>query len=282
MSIQNLVLLLISTTCSVGRNMFNKRISGNPFPSKAFFCAQAILFLAADIFILLFAKLETPHKFTVIYAVIYAFCLIGAQWFYTMALQKGTTSVCAAVYSLNFIFPTLSGALFWKETLGLTKIIGILLVIPALYFSSLQNGPKEKKNPVIPLLLSMVCAGGLGIMQKVQQSSPYEIQTGSFMLISISLASIFSLIGFLFQKKDDTPLKIQPASFICGFCYGGANLLNTMLAGRLDSALAFPMINISVIVTTLIASLIIYKEKLKKKDVGILIFSVASILVLNL
>ena len=119
-------------------------------------------------------------------------------------------------------------------------------------------------------------------MQKVQQSSPYEIQTGSFMLIGISLASIFSLIGFLFQKKDDTPLKIQPASFICGFCYGGANLLNTMLAGRLDSALAFPMINISVIVTTLIASLIIYKEKLKKKDIGILIFSVASILVLNL
>ena len=150
MSIQNLVLLLISTTCSVGRNMFNKRISGNPFPSKAFFCAQAILFLAADIFILLFAKLETPHKFTVIYAVIYAFCLIGAQWFYTMALQKGTTSVCAAVYSLNFIFPTLSGALFWKETLGLTKIIGILLVIPALYFSSLQDGPRKRKTPLYP------------------------------------------------------------------------------------------------------------------------------------
>lgn len=42
------------------------------------------------------------------------------------------------------------------------------------------------------------------------------------------------------------------------------------------------MINISVIVTTLIASLIIYKEKLKKKDIGILIFSIASILVLNL
>lgn len=282
MNVQNLILLIISTACSVGRNMFNKRISGNPFPSKAFFCAQAILFLSADIFILLFAKLEAPHKFTVVYAVIYAFCLIGAQWFYTMALQKGTTSVCAAVYSLNFIFPTLSGALFWKEALGLTKIIGVLLVIPALYFSSKQDGPKEKKNPVIPLLLSMVCAGGLGIMQKVQQSSPYEIQTGSFMLISISLASLFSFLGFLLYRKDSKPIKIQPASLLCGFCYGGANLLNTMLAGRLESALAFPMINVSVIITTLIASLLIYKEKLKKKDIGILVFSIASILVLNI
>lgn len=99
-------------------------------------------------------------------------------------------------------------------------------------FFLLARWAKGKENPVIPLLLSMVCAGGLGIMQKVRQSSSYEIQTGSFMLISISLASIFSLIGFLFQKKDDTPLKIQPASFICGFCYGGANLLNTMLADR--------------------------------------------------
>ncbi len=282
MGIQNFILLIISTACSVGRNMFNKRISGATFPSKAFFCSQAILFLSADIFILLFADLQTPHKYTIIYGIIYGFCLIGAQWFFTMALQKGTTSVCAAIYSLNFIFPTLSGALFWNEHLSTAKIIGVLLVLPALYFSSLQDGPKSKKNPVIPLILSMVCAGGLGIMQKVQQTSPYEIQTGSFMIISISLASLFSFIGFLISKKEDKPVRIQPASLICGFCYGGANLLNTMLAGRLESALAFPMINISVIITTLIASLIIYREKLKKRDAGILVFAIASILVLNL
>ena len=273
---------MISTACSVGRSMFNKKISGNPFPSKAFFCSQALLFLSADIFICLFSKLEAPHKFTVIYGIIYAFCLIGAQWFYTMALQKGATSVCAAVYALNFIFPTLSGAIFWKEPLGVTKIIGIFLVLPALYFSSLQDGPKEKKNPAIPLILSMVCAGGLGIMQKVQQSSPYEVQTGSFLVISITLAAVFSFLGLLFCKKESAPVKIQPASLICGFSYGGANLLNTMLAGRLESALAFPMINITAIITTLIVSTIIYKERLKKKDVGILIFSILSILVLNL
>ncbi len=39
---------------------------------------------------------------------------------------------------------------------------------------------------------------------------------------------------------------------------------------------------ILLIITTLIASLLIYKEKLKKKDIGILVFSIASILVLNI
>lgn len=57
---------------------------------------------------------------------------------------------------------------------------------------------------------------------------------------------------------------------------------STYLAGKLNSSVFFPAINISSILFSLILSLIIYKEKPTKKDLAVLLLSITSIILVNL
>ena len=52
---------------------------------------------------------------TMVYGVVYGILLIVSQWAFAFSLKTGSAAVCAVIYALGFIFPTLSGAVFWGE-----------------------------------------------------------------------------------------------------------------------------------------------------------------------
>ena len=58
--------------------------------------------------------------------------------------------------------------------------------------------------------------------------------------------------------------------------------MNTYLAGVLDSAVLFPILNIGTILVSLLLSVIIYKEKIDRRDVLILILGILAIILVNL
>jgi hypothetical protein len=128
--------------------------------------------------VLIFGKVSfsSVSPITVLYAVIYGALLIFAQWFYTAALTEGNTALCSTVYSLGFILPTLSGAVFWSEPFSVLDGIGILLAASAIVVSGIRKSGCEEKGRYrffLPLIIAMLASGGLGIVQKVQQSSAY-------------------------------------------------------------------------------------------------------------
>ena len=90
---------------------------------------------------------ERPTLPTLFYATLYAILLLSAQYCYTSALKKGNIGICSTVYSLGFIFPTLSGSLFWNERLTGLNIIGILMVIPTIIISGMSSSKnRQHKN----------------------------------------------------------------------------------------------------------------------------------------
>lgn len=283
----SLLLLSLTVVLSVGRNMFSKGISSFGFGTKNFFLSQSVVFLLGTASLASSLKdISSVSPLTLFYSVIYGLLLISAQWNYTAALKNGNTSVCATVYSLGFILPTLSGALIWNEPFSIYKLIGTLAVIPAIILSgktSKSTVSHNKHGYIFPLILSMLSSGGLGIMQKVQQNSPYSEQKSIFVFTAFALACIISFIASCFAKKSD--VKFAPKMSIMaggtGLCFGICNLLNTTLAGRLSSAVFFPLQNISVILLSLIFSILIFRERLSGKDVWVLILGVISIFLLN-
>ena len=131
----------------------------------------------------------------------------------------------------------------------------------------------------------MLSSGGLGIVQKLQQKSVYAEQKSLFLLIAFILASAASLLIALLSKEDNAPKpskeKLAAASCI-GVCFGCCNLVNTTLAGRLPSALFFPTLNIGVILLSTVLGVLVFKEKLTKKDYSVLLLGGAAILLLNI
>ena len=89
---------------------------------------------------------------------------------------------------------------------------------------------------------------------------------------------------FLALKRGDT--KIAPKNLasctLVGVFFATCNILNTYLAGRLDSAIFFPLLNIGSILLSLILGIIIYKERLTKKDLIVLLLSATAIILVNL
>ena len=281
-------LLCLSIVLSTGRNLFSKNLSRIPFGTKAFFLCQGTLFLCGAVALAIFTKLPFGKLSPAIalYALVYGLLLIFAQWFYTAALAKGNTALCSTVYSLGFILPTVSGALLWDEPFSLLDFFGILCATGAILLSGQRTKnteSKAKSHYVYPLTVAMLSSGGLGIVQKLQQNSPYAEGKSLFLFLAFLLAAALSLSFALLAKGDFAPpsQKLAVAAGV-GLFFGCCNLLNTSLAGMLDSAILFPTLNIGVILLSILCGALLFKEKISKKELSVLLLGILSIALLNL
>lgn len=288
---ENLLYLTVSVVLSAGRSIFSKKLACMPPKKGLFFRNQALLFLAA-VLLLWGADLEAFAKVspvTVGYGVIYGILLIASQWMYTYAMKIGLTSVCSLIYSFGFIFPTLSGVLFWNESFTVTNLIGLLLVLLVilLTFRGDTEGTEKgvKTQFIFSILTAMIASGGLGIMQKVQQSSDAAGEKSAFLILAFALAFAASGMVYLFHRPADgekTPVRDLLYPVVTGLCFGGANLMNTVLAGRMKSAVFFPVQNISTILLCTFCGILLFREKMTVKTLFVLLLGMAAVAVLSL
>ena len=187
---------------------------------------------------------------------------------------------------MGFIFPTLSGAIFWHEPFTPFDLIGIMLAIVTIALS--KASPKKEndrsKQYFIPLIIAMISSGALGIIQKLQQKSPYAEERGAFLLIAFSVAACVSLTVSVIKRGSNSPLPNHSYTFasVIGLFFGCCNLLNTVLAGMLDTSIFFPTLNIGIIFFTMLCGSLIYKEKLNRREILLLFSGSLSIALLNI
>ncbi|MDP4121126.1 MAG: EamA family transporter [Bacillota bacterium] len=284
----SILLLLLTVTFATGRNLLSKNISGFTFGNKSFFLIQVYIFISGGIILAVFTKFEAVATLTIVYAFSYALFLILAQWFYTIALGFGKISICSTIYSMGFILPTLSGTIFWNEKFTLFDLLGVGCVVIAIIVSgvnkTITNNVQNKNKYFVPILIAMLSSGGLGIIQKLQQKSPCNEQKGMFVMIAFFISGIISFLFYMFAKEG-TQKTYKKDNFTAGgvgICFGCCNIINTTLAGKLDSALFFPLQNISVILLSIVLSRLILKERLGKKELFVLLFGAIAIVLLNI
>ena len=116
-------------------------------------------------------------------------------------------------------------------------------------------------------LLAFLFQGAIGVLQKVHQSSVYKEETGGFLFVGFVCAALYSLIrakgGFSQIKGGKTTLAV---AFVCGACTVAMNYINLKLSGMLPSQLFFPLVNGSAIILTSVVSLVLFKEKISKRQ----------------
>ncbi len=283
------LLLGLSIVLSAGRNILSKNLSDVKFGTGAFFRCQSVLFLCGGAALVLFGKIQwnalAPQ--TLLFAAIYGALLIFAQWFYTSALSSGNVALCSTVYSMGFILPTLSGAIFFSEPLSMLDILGILCAASAVVVSGMSKKSErtdKKTNYIFPLIVAMIASGGLGIVQKVQQHSEYAEQKSIFLLIAFIIAAAVSFAFSLGTRKTEQTAGKKHILFAAcvGLFFGCCNLLNTSLAGMMDSAIFFPTLNIGTILLSMLLGVLLFKEKLRAKEISVLSLGAAAILLLNI
>ena len=274
-----------SLILSVGRNLLSKSISGFEFGTSDFFTVQSIIFFGGFIGLIIPAALSFPgiSLATLVQSLIYAILLLAAQWNYTAALKNGNTAMCVTVYSLGFILPALSGFLFWGEEFTIKNFCGLILAASAVAASGFKKGSSASGGKYFLLLIiSMLASGGLGIMQKVQQSSFAKSETLIFISAAFLIAGSISYICKLSRgcaAKLSNGAKMRATAV--GICFACCNLLNTFLAGQLNSVVFFPVQNVSVIVLSLLVSIPIFRERFGKKEALVVLLGLGAVFLNN-
>lgn len=281
-------LMAITVFLSSGRNILSKDIGRHVKTKQDFFQSQSLLFLGGMALIFILNPMKTfAFSFGILmYALIYGAFLVSSQWLFTFSMKTGDIAVCSLVYSFGFIFPTVSGALIWEEAFGFTKYVGIVLIIICiLLFTKKEPHVDNNKRYLPPLIMAMFSSGGLGVMQKVQQKSDFHLQTNAFLFFAFLFAFGMSFIAYCITRKSTSCRhnnKLYMISVPAGICFGGANYINTILAGMMESSVFFPFQNIATLVLSAILGMIIFKEKASvKKLIGFAV-GIAAIVILKL
>lgn len=234
--------------------------------------------------------------YTIFMAILFGIITALQQITNSAALALGPWSYTSVIISLSTVITALSGALFFDETIRNTQFLGIGLMVVCLILSvKKEEGDKKKKSIrwFLVCIISCILCGGVGIMQKMHQSSDHRNELTMFLIIAFICSFVFSganLIISKIRKKENTLLfdkKTAPLLLAALFIFGGIgialnNLINLYLSGVVDSAIFFPVVNGGGLILITIASLVFFEEKLAVKQWIGMGFGIAATLLLCL
>jgi drug/metabolite transporter (DMT)-like permease len=245
---------------------------------------------------LIWGGAPSVSTYTLILGIIFGL-ISGSHYIVNLqALKLGPLSYTQLFTSFSSIIPTLSGLFFFNEKMVFIQYVGIILSLVSLVLAVEKKG-EEKKSSLKWLtycLMIFLLNGFIGVMQKVHQSSQYASELNAFLIIAFIVSFLFSSTLTLILSKKENPLtfikeKDKKSKFllilsiiVCGALIAVNNKLNLYLAGVIDSAILFPILNGGGVALATIASLLVFKEKLSLKQwIGIAIGAIAIILLCN-
>ena len=204
--------------------------------------------------------------YTVLLGVLFGVVTALSNLYKMLALSKGPMHITLLITTSSMIIPTLSGV-FFGEKFSLFKILLVLILIYFIYLSiGKSKESKINKSWGIYCLLAFILVGSIGIIQKIHQTSSHKSEISGFLFVSFFISLIISGLRVKDKKNFKDQKNLIPLAMICGGCTFGMNYINLKLSGLLPSQLFFPLINGSAIILSSLMSMIVFKERLSKKQ----------------
>lgn len=234
--------------------------------------------------ILIFAYLAFSGKaslFSVVAGLLYGIMNAMSNGYKMIALGRGPMHLTTMLTSSSMIIPTMSGFLFFGEKFSIPKFVCIIFLLFFIYLSigkGSDEGKKIDKHWFLFCLLSIVSTGMIGILQKIHQGSIHGDETGIFLLAAFLCSSVYS---FAAAKKYKASIKFNvkysALALIVGLCCFANHYLNLILSGKIPSQIFFPLVNAAPMILTIIMSVVVFKEKITKKQLAGIVGGIASL-----
>jgi drug/metabolite transporter (DMT)-like permease len=208
---------------------------------------------------------------------------------YAFCVQKVGITVTSVINKMSFIIPVIVSIILYKdESFSLSILIGIVLALIGIYFSSTNKSSFKFNNKYIWLIA--IIFFGQGLVDIILNDSKFHINENETMLFFLMLfisASITGLIILSFQYKF-RKVSIKLKNLIWGIIFGIPNFYSILYFLKAlqssefinKSSLILPLNSVGVVVSTTLVGVIIYKEILTRRNVVGILISILSILVI--
>lgn len=205
--------------------------------------------------------------YSLLFGILYTLALIGMF----KAYQTGSVSLTAFIKQLSLIGVAFWGLVFWNNPLSTNIILGLILVVIALYLCFKPDKTDSKKTTtkwLLYALMLLVGNAGCSIVQKYQQLGFDSNFKSLFMFFGTGVSFISSLI-ICFNKNQCKLKDIKKKTVIYPIIGGiSSALLNLfiliLISSTLSESIIFPGIAIGGLIFTLLFSFVVYHEKLRR------------------
>lgn len=283
------ITVITSALVSIMRGTYSKSL---PSDAKTlwFFNLMQNIFCALMILAVM-GGLGNVSPFTVGLGAVLGFVSAFQLRFNLLAFSIGPFSYTTVIVSLSAIIPTLSG-LFFGESISLIQWLGILMMVVCIILSpGKTNGEHAKKSTAKWLLACLPAAlfsGTVGVLQKIHQSSSHASEKAAFLVSAFAVATVISAVFFMFSakgagnenesKRDKLIRNLFP--IFTGVAFAFPHTINLDLAGKLDSAVMFPIVNLTPMILSTVVAMIMFRERLSgRRWIGLIIGVLATIFV---
>lgn len=205
-----------------------------------------------------------------------------------LALKTGSLSLTALIIQYSLIVPAVYGMIFLNEPLKSTMLTGLVLLVVSLILVNLNKDEKAVRPTLkwaIYTGLSFLGNGVCNTVLKVQQVNFQGQYKSEFMLIGLGLSATLLVFLVLFFERRDILYNLRHGGYIgagSGVCNGVCNFLMMVLAGTLPASVMYPIVSAGGTIAASIAALLIYKEKLSRRQLIGLGLGILAIVALNL
>ena len=290
--------LILSLSAALGGSIAKKYFTDHtPEGLSGGFVFNAVGCLTAAVILLCWGGFGMSSVFTIVLGVAFGAVTTLQGITNIAALQVGPMSYTSVIISFSTLISSLSGVMFFDESLGWAQIVGMVLMLASFVLAAKSDVDEKKANLkwLFLCLITFVATGGIGVMQKVHQNSVYKDELNTFLIVafvsSALLCAIFAALmkrresRFADEKREEKNGKRQVWLLLgimiaSGACVAVNNKFNLYLSGVMDSAVFFPIVNGGGLVLTTLAAVLLFKEKLSTKQWIGVVLGIASVVFL--
>lgn len=290
------ITLIVSMAACLAAYIFKKLYSNRSSGGMTgVYVYSALGCIVSAVVLLLWGGIDGISWFTVVLGLLFGLAISLQEIFMIRAFRSGPMAFTMVIVSCSTVFTALSGFFFFGERIGALQLVGIAFMVGSFIFAT-EKKAGEKKGGLVWLLfcaLAFCFSGAIGFMQKTHQTSMlHKGEINSFLVISFIVSFVFSAtLAIISTFKENKPLfetrengktywllfGIMVAS---GICVAANHKFNLGLSGEIPSAVFFPIVNGGNLVLTTLSALVIFKERLSKRQwIGVGL-GIASVLLL--
>ncbi len=270
-----------------------KEFSRRFMKTKAdYFFFSGLYFLLVVVILLAILGFGQVEPQTWLIAMPFGLLFIAAILLYMKAMETGSLSFSALIFSFGLLVPVIIGRLFWNESISIMQILALLLLLSSFYLAGGAKVESSRRFNVKWLVLALSAMLGNGLLMaltKYHQRLVPGKDVGEFLIVAFAtatLASVF-LTGYrcmVFREKLSKP-KVMPFSLLAvgaGVTTAFGNWVVLSLAGRMPAVILFPVINGGVVFLSAVFSVLFLKESLTRRSSAGMALGLAALVLISL
>ncbi len=225
------------------------------------------------------------------FSILMAFCGALITTVFSLIGLKAVKEISVSIYSAftmlgALIIPFIYGVLILREPLSPLMIVGVVVLVVALVINAIEKGEQSKGyvKGIIYCLIVFTLNGVFGVLSKIHQINENAVDTSVFLQWITLFQALFSLIILIIKividnknnkeidadsPKFNVKSLVKPVLIGAGYsAFWGIGFYFQLIAlKKLAVSIANPIVTGAVIVLSSVISSIIFKNKIKLKQI---------------